>query len=178
MPFRPGLVGGHCIGVEPYYLTHKAQEVGYHPDVIRAGRRVNDSIASHVADETVKLMLRKGVSILDSRILVLGLSFKENCPDLRNTKVVDVVRGLQAYKANVDVYDPWIDVDQAQHEYGLTCLSDFPAAGAYDAIVVAVNHRQFISLGEVGIKAFARTDRTVIYDVKGIFPRHIVDGRL
>jgi UDP-N-acetyl-D-galactosamine dehydrogenase len=178
LPFKPGLVGGHCIGVDPYYLTHKAQEVGYHPEVILAGRRINDSMASHVADQTVKLMLRKGIPVLHSRVLVLGLTFKENCPDLRNTKVVEIVRGLQGYHAKVDVYDPWIDPPEALHEYWLTCLTEEPVPGTYDAIVVAVGHQQFLSLGATGIRAFGRKDMNVIYDVKGILPLDATDGRL
>lgn len=177
LPFRPGLVGGHCIGVDPYYLTHKAQEVGYHPEVILAGRRINDSMASYVADETVKLMLRKGKPVLGSRVLVLGLTFKENCPDLRNTKVVDIVKALKVYNTQVDVYDPWINVDEARHEYGLDCLSQMPQPGQYAAIVLAVGHHEFVSLGESGIKAFGELD-AVVYDVKGILPRAAVDGRL
>ena len=124
LPFRPGLVGGHCIGVDPYYLTHKAQEVGYHPEVILAGRRINDSMASHVADETIKLMLRKGFPVLNSKVLVLGLTFKENCPDVRNTKVVDIVNALRSYNTHVDVYDPWIDLAEAEHEYGFLHLKN------------------------------------------------------
>ena len=177
MPFRPGLVGGHCIGVDPYYLTHKAQEVGYHPEVILAGRRINDSMASHVADETVKLMLRKGKPVLGSRVLVLGLTFKENCPDLRNTKVVDIVTALRSYNAAVDVYDPWIDVNEAHNEYGLDCLQQPPAPGRYAAIVLAVGHREFAEWGEAAIKAFGEPD-AVIYDVKGLLPLTAVDGRL
>ena len=153
LPFRPGLVGGHCIGVDPYYLTHKAQEAGYHPEVILAGRRVNNNVATHVADQTVKLMLRKNLPVLGSRVLVLGLTFKENCPDVRNTKVVDVVRTLQGYNMQVDVYDPWISLAEAQHEYGLQCLADMPAPGnnQYAAIVLAVGHQQFVALGEAEI---------------------------
>lgn len=177
LPFRPGLVGGHCIGVDPYYLTHKAQEVGYHPEVILAGRRINDGMASHVADQTVKLMLRKGLPVLGSRVLVLGLAFKENCPDVRNTKVMDVVRTLQSYNADVDVYDPWIDVTQAQHEYGLKCLTDMPAAGQYAAIVLAVGHEQFMAWGESGIKALGQPG-AVLFDVKSILPLGAADGRL
>ena len=177
MPFRPGLVGGHCIGVDPYYLTHKAQEVGYHPEVILAGRRINDGMASHVADQTVKLMLRKGLPVLGSRVLVLGLTFKENCPDVRNTKVVDIVRTLQSYNAQVDVYDPWIDVAEAQHEYGLQCLTDMPAAGQYAAIVLAVGHEQFMAWGESGIKALGQPG-AVLFDVKSILPLGAADGRL
>ena len=177
LPFRPGLVGGHCIGVDPYYLTHKAQEVGYHPEVILAGRRINDRMGTYVADETVKLMLRKNKPVLGSKILVLGLTFKENCPDLRNTKVVDIVKALQGYNTKVDVYDPWIDVIKAQHEYGLQCLSQMPQEGQYSAVVLAVGHRQFIEMGENGIKAFGQPD-AVIYDVKSILPMGTADGRL
>jgi UDP-N-acetyl-D-glucosamine/UDP-N-acetyl-D-galactosamine dehydrogenase len=177
LPFRPGLVGGHCIGVDPYYLTHKAQEVGYHPEVILAGRRINDSMASHVADETVKLMLRKGLSVLGSKVLVLGLTFKENCPDVRNTKVVDIVKALRAYNAQVDVYDPWIDLQEAEHEYGLQCLAQAPAAGQYSAIVLAVGHQQFMTLGEAGIKAWG-VRGAVVFDVKSILPLGAADGRL
>lgn len=177
LPFRPGLVGGHCIGVDPYYLTHKAQEVGYHPEVILAGRRINDSMAAHVADETVKLMLRKNKPVLGSKVLVLGLTFKENCPDLRNTKVVDIVKALRAYNTDVDVYDPWIDVAEAQHEYGLRCLDAPPKPGTYAAIVLAVGHHEFTAMGEAGIKALGEAD-AVIYDVKSILPVSAVDGRL
>lgn len=177
LPFRPGLVGGHCIGVDPYYLTHKAQEVGYHPEVILAGRRINDSMASHVADETVKLMLRKGKPVLGSRVLVLGLTFKENCPDVRNTKVVDIVKALRGYNTEVDVYDPWIDVEEARHEYGLDCLRESPLKGRYAAVVLAVGHREFVSLGESGIKALGEPG-AVLYDVKGILPLGAADGRL
>ena len=177
LPFRPGLVGGHCIGVDPYYLTHKAQEVGYHPEVILAGRRINDSMAGHVADETVKLMLRKGLPVLGSKVLVLGLTFKENCPDVRNTKVVDIVKALQGYNTQVDVYDPWIDVAEAEHEYGLQCLQQEPAKGQYAAIVLAVGHKQFIELGEQGIKAWGQPN-AVVFDVKSILPMGTADGRL
>lgn len=177
LPFRPGLVGGHCIGVDPYYLTHKAVEVGYHPEVILSGRRINDRMASHVADETVKLMLRKGISVLGSKILVLGLTFKENCPDLRNTKVVDIVAGLNGYNAQVDIYDPWIDVEEAHQEYGLTCLAEAPKAGAYSAIVLAVGHKQFVEMEEVGIRAYGKPN-AVLFDVKGILPANAADGRL
>ena len=180
LPFRPGLVGGHCIGVDPYYLTHKAQEVGHHPEVILAGRRINDGMAAHVADQTVKLMLRKGHPVLGSKVLVLGLTFKENCPDLRNTKVVDIVSGLRGYHAQVDVYDPWIDRDEALHEYGLQCLPALPApaqGAGYDAIVLAVGHHEFVALGETGIKALGRPG-AVVYDVKSILPLGAADGRL
>jgi UDP-N-acetyl-D-glucosamine/UDP-N-acetyl-D-galactosamine dehydrogenase len=177
LPFRPGLVGGHCIGVDPYYLTHKAQEVGYHPEVILAGRRINDNMARHVADETVKLMLRKGLPVLGSKVLVLGLTFKENCPDVRNTKVVDMVRTLQGYNAFVDVYDPWISVADARDEHGLECLQSLPPTGCYAAVILAVGHKQFIELGAAGIKAFGQPG-AVVYDVKSILPLGSADARL
>jgi UDP-N-acetyl-D-galactosamine dehydrogenase len=177
LPFRPGLVGGHCIGVDPYYLMHKAQEVGYHPEVILAGRRINDGMAAQVADETVKLMLRKGMPVLNSKVLVLGLTFKENCPDLRNTKVLDIVKALQSYNTNVDVYDPWIDVKEAQHEYGLQCLKKAPTKGQYAAIILAVGHKQFVEMGQEGIKAWGQPG-AVLYDVKSILPMGASDGRL
>jgi UDP-N-acetyl-D-galactosamine dehydrogenase len=177
LPFRPGLVGGHCIGVDPFYLTHKAVEVGYHPEVILAGRRINDNMARHVADETVKLMLRKGLPVLGSKVLVLGLTFKENCPDVRNTKVVDIVRTLRGYNTQVDVYDPWIDVAEAKHEYGLECLDQPPAPGQYQAIVLAVGHREFVELGVDGIKAWGQPG-AVVFDVKSILPYGSADGRL
>ena len=177
LPFRPGLVGGHCIGVDPYYLTHKAQEVGYHPEVILAGRRINDSMAGHVADETVKLMLKKNIPVLGSRVLVLGLTFKENCPDVRNTKVVDIVKTLRGYNTEVDVYDPWINLDEAMHEYGLACLKDAPKPGTYAAVIIAVGHREFLALGAAGIQALG-VPGAVIFDVKGLLPFGAADGRL
>jgi UDP-N-acetyl-D-galactosamine dehydrogenase len=177
LPFRPGLVGGHCIGVDPYYLTHKAQEVGYHPEVILAGRRINDGMARHVADETIKLMLRKNLPVLGSKVLVLGLTFKENCPDVRNTKVVDIVNALRGYNTQVDVYDPWIDIQEAQNEYGLQCLETAPSPGQYAAIILAVGHHQFLKLGESGLKAFGQPG-AVLFDVKSILPLGAADGRL
>jgi len=177
LPFRPGLVGGHCIGVDPYYLTHKAQEIGYHPEVILAGRRINDGMASHVAERVVKLMLKNNIPVLGSRVLVLGLTFKENCPDVRNTKVADMIASLKAYNALVDVYDPWADVAEVNHEYGLNCLVDMPAPGQYAAIVLAVGHRQFVALGERGIKALGQPN-AVLFDVKGVLPLGASDGRL
>jgi UDP-N-acetyl-D-galactosamine dehydrogenase len=171
-------VGGHCIGVDPYYLTHKAQEVGYHPEVILAGRRINDRMAGYVADEIVKLMLRKGLPVLGSKVLMLGLTFKENCPDVRNTKVVDIVKALRCYNLDVDVYDPWIDLNTAQQEYDfLKCLDKAPETGAYSAIVLAVAHHQFVELGSLGIKAWGIPD-AVIFDVKSILPLGVADGRL
>ena len=177
LPFRPGLVGGHCIGVDPYYLTHKAVEVGYHPEVILAGRRINDNMASHVADEVIKLMLRKNLPVLGSKVLVLGLTFKENCPDVRNTKVVDIVSTLQGYNTHVDVFDPWINLVEAEQEYGMQCLAELPVKGGYAAIVLAVGHHQFVRLGEVGIKALGLPG-AVLFDVKGLLPLGAADGRL
>ena len=176
LPFRPGLVGGHCIGVDPYYLTHKAQEVGHHPDVILAGRRTNDAMGGYVADQVIKLMLNKRINPIGARILVLGLAFKENCPDLRNTRVVDIIHALRGYNANVDIHDPWVNGDEARHEYGLELVGT-PGAAAYDAIVIAVGHDQFRALGEGGIRAFGKPG-AVVYDVKYVLPRDAVDGRL
>ena len=176
MPFRPGLVGGHCISVDPYYLTHKAQEIGYHPDVILAGRRINDGMGGYIADQVVRLMARKGINPVGARVLVMGLAFKENCPDLRNTRVIDIVSELLQYQAAVDVHDPWVDAAEAEHEYGLRLVAE-PDAGAYDAIVVAVGHRQFIAMGGAGVRAFGKPG-AVVYDVKCVLPRDAVDGRL
>ena len=176
LPFRPGLVGGHCIGVDPYYLTHKAQELGYHPEVILAGRRINDGMGSFVATQVLRLMAQRGISIVGARILVLGLAFKENCPDLRNTRVVDIVRELQDYHAQVDVHDPWVDAAEARHEYGLDPVAE-PPAGGYDAIIIAVGHRQFAELGATGLRAFGKPN-AVLYDVKYVLPLEAVDGRL
>ena len=176
LPFRPGLVGGHCIGVDPYYLTHKAQEIGYHPEVILAGRRINDSMGAYVAEQVFKLMNKAHLRVCDSRILVLGLAFKENCPDLRNTRVVDVINELQSYNVNVDVYDPWIDTAEAEREYGLAPLEQ-PEEGVYDAVVLAVAHDQFRELGAKGLRAFGK-ENCVLYDVKHVLPADAVDGRL
>jgi UDP-N-acetyl-D-galactosamine dehydrogenase len=176
LPFRPGLVGGHCISVDPYYLTHKAQEVGHHPDVILAGRRTNDSMGPYIASEAVRLMVRKGINPVRARILMLGLAFKENCPDLRNTRVVDIVHALQSYKVEVDIHDPWVDAAEAEHEYALTPIAE-PKQGDYDAIIVAVGHHQFVKLGGDGIRAFGKPT-SVVYDVKYVLPRDAVDGRL
>jgi len=176
LPFRPGLVGGHCIGVDPYYLTHKAQEIGYHPEVILAGRRINDSMGAYVAEQVFKLMNRAHLQVSDSRVLVLGLAFKENCPDLRNTRVIDVIEALQGYNMSVDVYDPWVDADEAEREYGIHPVGE-PQHGSYDTIVLAVAHDRFRELGEAGIRAFGK-DKSVVYDVKHILPIEAVDGRL
>ena len=176
LPFRPGLVGGHCISVDPYYLTHKAQEIGYHPEVILAGRRINDAMGTYVAERVVKLMLRKRLHVMDANVLVLGFAFKENCPDLRNTRVIDVVRALESYHAKVDVYDPWVDVLEAQHEYGITPIAE-PLAGHYDAIIIAVAHDEFKALGLANVQRLGRPG-CVIFDVKHILPTGTVDGRL
>ena len=176
LPFKPGLVGGHCIGVDPYYLTHKAQQIGYHPDVILAGRRINDGMGPHVAQCTVKEMTKRGLPTAGARILVLGLAFKENCPDLRNTRVVDILAELGSYHAQVEVHDPWVDAHLAQEEYGLA-MTDAPAEGAYDAVILAVAHREFVALGVEGIRRFGKPN-AVLFDVKGVLPREAVDGRL
>ncbi|MEP9389172.1 nucleotide sugar dehydrogenase [Mesorhizobium sp. KR9-304] len=177
LPFRPGLVGGHCIGVDPYYLTHKAQEAGYHPEVILAGRRINDGMGRYVADQVARLMMRRGFPVVGSRILVMGLAFKENCPDMRNSKAIDIVRELKQFNASVDVWDPWVSAETCKNEIGLDCLSDQPLQGAYDAVVVAVGHREFIEAGAVGVRALGK-DAAVLYDVKGIFGKDETDGRL
>jgi UDP-N-acetyl-D-galactosamine dehydrogenase len=176
LPFRPGLVGGHCIGVDPYYLTHKAQEVGHHPDVILAGRRTNDGMGPYVASEVIRLMVRKGINPVRARVLVLGLAFKENCPDLRNTRVVDIVHALRSYNAEVDIHDPWINAEECQHEYALLPI-ETPNQGDYDAVIIAVGHRQFAALGADGIRAFGKPS-SIVYDVKYVLPRDAVDGRL
>ena len=176
LPFRPGLVGGHCIGVDPYYLTYKAEQLGYHPQMILAGRRINDNMSLYVASQIIKLMLAKGMRPMDSRVLVLGLAFKENCPDARNTKVVDIVNELVSYGATVDVHDPWIDATEAKTEYDLDLVAE-PQKGAYDAIIVAVAHDVFREMGEKGIKAFGKKT-SVLYDVKYVLPADAVDDRL
>jgi UDP-N-acetyl-D-galactosamine dehydrogenase len=176
LPFRPGLVGGHCIGVDPYYLTHKAQEIGYHPEMILAGRRINDNMGTYVATEILKLMTDKKIHAKGARVLVMGLTFKENCPDLRNSKVVDVVRELEKFGAKVDVHDPWVARAEARHEYGITPVRTLRPR-QYDAIVVAVAHREFRELGVARLRRFAKT-RHVLYDIKHVFSRAEVDGRL
>ena len=177
LPFRPGLVGGHCISVDPYYLTHKAQEVGYHPQLILAGRRTNDNMGGYVAGQVIKLMVRKQINPVGARVLILGLAFKENCPDLRNTRVVDIVRALQGYNVQVDVFDPWVDAEEARHEYALTPIKS-PQQGNYDAVIVAVGHEQFKQLGGEGVRAFCKFNGSVVFDVKYVLPREAVDGRL
>lgn len=169
LPFRPGLVGGHCIGVDPYYLTFKAEELGYHPEVILAGRRINDQMGSHVADRLVKLMTQARINVVDSKVLVLGLTFKENCPDIRNTRVVDVIRALQRYNVSVDVHDPWVTPSEALRAYELELVDEVPTQ-AYDAIVVAVAHEEFRQLGGCGVRQFAKPAH-VIFDLKNVLPR-------
>ncbi|WP_291227752.1 nucleotide sugar dehydrogenase [Dokdonella sp.] len=176
LPFKPGLVGGHCIGVDPYYLTHKAQQIGYHPEVILSGRRINDGMGEHVAQRVIKLMVQRRMPIAGARILVLGLAFKENCPDLRNTRVTDVIAELASYRTQVEVHDPWVDAAQARAEYGIE-LIDAPVPGRYDAIVLAVAHRQFLELGAEGIRALGKPG-CVLFDVKQALPRAAVDDRL
>ena len=177
LPFKPGLVGGHCIGVDPYYLTHCAQEIGYHPEVILAGRRINDGMGAHVADRVTRLMMKKGFPVVGSRILVMGLAFKENCPDLRNSKVVDVINELKDYNAAVDILDPWVDGEEARNEFGLELMKGEPGEGSYDAIVMAVGHRQFTEMGAARIRTFGKNG-AVFFDVKGVFDKSQSDGRL
>jgi len=176
LPFRPGLVGGHCIGVDPYYLTHKAQEVGYHPEVILGGRRINDAMGRYVAEQVVKLMLLRKIQVFDSRVLVLGLAFKENCPDLRNSRAIDVIRELQKYHVHVDVNDPWVDPQEAKKEYGID-LTDEPAQGHYDAVVITVGHGRYGEAGEAVLRGYCNPDG-ILYDVKYLLPADAVDGRL
>jgi UDP-N-acetyl-D-galactosamine dehydrogenase len=174
--FRPGLVGGHCISVDPYYLTHKAQEIGYYPQVILSGRKINDGMGAYVAEQVVKMLTRRRIHVVGSNILILGLAFKENCPDLRNTRVVDIVAELDSYHANVEIHDPWVDSDDALREYGIK-LIDSPQNNHYDAIILAVAHNQFISLGHEAIRKFG-TKESVLYDIKSILPKDSVDARL
>ena len=176
LPFRPGLVGGHCIGVDPYYLTHKAQAIGYHPEMILAGRRINDNMGIYVAQQVAQLMIQRRIQVKDSRILVLGLTFKENCPDVRNTKIVDVVHELEKYGAKIDVFDPWADPDEAEHEYGLRPVKRLKP-GTYDALVMGVAHQEFRKMGIAKIREFAKKDH-VLYDIKYVFRADEVDGRL
>jgi UDP-N-acetyl-D-glucosamine/UDP-N-acetyl-D-galactosamine dehydrogenase len=177
LPFKPGLVGGHCIGVDPYYLIQKAQSVGYFPDILLACRRINDAMGRHVAAEVVKLMIHKGHAVAKARVLVLGFTFKENCPDVRNTRVIDLVHELQEFGIQVEVYDPHADSAVAYHEYGVNLLGSIPGPGLYDALVVAVAHDQFKELGINGLRRLAN-GRALIYDIKGLFGKDEVDGRL
>ena len=176
LPFRPGLVGGHCIGVDPYYLTYKAEQLGFHPQMILAGRRINDSMPEYVASRVIKNMIAAGIQPLGSRILVMGLTFKENCPDLRNTKVVDVEKELRSYGATVDIHDPWASPEEAMEEYGLALVAS-PSTGTYDAVVVAVAHQQFKELGEEGLRAFGSAG-AILYDIKYLLHEGASNDRL
>lgn len=173
LPFKPGLVGGHCIGVDPYYLVQKAEELGYHPGIILAGRRMNDGMGEYVASQVIKLMISRDIKIKNAEVLVLGITFKENCPDVRNTKVVDVVHSLQEYGAKVTVYDPWANVEEVKKEYGLESTQELPNE-KYDAIVLTVAHEEYKELDIVSLKK----KESVVYDVKGIIPKEIVDKSL
>jgi UDP-N-acetyl-D-galactosamine dehydrogenase len=173
LPFKPGLVGGHCIGVDPYYLAQKAQELGYHPEIILAGRRMNDGMGAYVAKEVVKLMIQKGIAIKDAKVLMLGITFKENCPDVRNTKIVDVVAALQDYGLVVDIYDPWASAEEVKHEYNLN-LSSKPIEGVYDGIILGVAHEEFKTLDLNSLKSSI----AVVYDVKGVLKNEQIDQRL
>jgi len=176
LPFRPGLVGGHCIGVDPYYLTHKAQSIGYHPEIILAGRRLNDGMGAYVVSQLVKAMLKRRIHVDGARVLVMGLAFKENCPDLRNTRVVDIVNELAEYNIQVDVYDPWVAVDEAQHEYGITPITE-PAVNVYDGIVLAVAHNEFRALGADNIRQYGKS-KHILYDLKYLLSAEEADQRL
>ena len=176
LPFRPGLVGGHCIGVDPYYLTHKAQAIGHNPEIILAGRRLNDSMGEYVVTQLVKTMIKKRIQIEGAKVLVLGLSFKENCPDVRNTKVIDIVHELQKYNVEIDVHDPWIDANEARREYSITPIPQ-PLSKQYDGIIIAVAHEQFIKMGIEKIRALGK-DNHVIYDLKYLFTKEDTDIRL
>ncbi|WP_104483744.1 Vi polysaccharide biosynthesis UDP-N-acetylglucosamine C-6 dehydrogenase TviB [Acinetobacter indicus] len=176
LPFRPGLVGGHCIGVDPYYLTHKAQSIGYHPEIILAGRRLNDGMGAYVVTQLVKAMIKKKIQVEGARVLVLGLSFKENCPDIRNTKIIDIVNELQEYNIQADVYDPWVDTQEAQHEYGITPITSLEQ-GRYDAVILAVAHEQFKAMGATDIRALAKPEH-ILYDLKYVLEQSESDLRL
>jgi UDP-N-acetyl-D-galactosamine dehydrogenase len=176
LPFRPGLVGGHCIGVDPYYLTHKAQSIGYHPEVIIAGRRLNDSMGRYVASQLVKAMIKRRIQVDGSRVLVMGLAFKENCPDIRNTRVVDIIAELREFRCDVDVYDPWVSEADAKHEYGIT-LTEMPQQQTYDAVIVAVSHREFKNMGAKAIRNLGKST-SVLYDLKYVLAQSESDLRL
>ncbi|MFC6053518.1 Vi polysaccharide biosynthesis protein VipA/TviB [Acinetobacter sp. Ac_877] len=176
LPFRPGLVGGHCIGVDPYYLTYKAQAIGYHPEIILAGRRLNDAMGAYVVTQLVKSMIKKKIQVEGAKVLVLGLSFKENCPDIRNTKIIDIVKELQEYHIDVNIYDPWVDADEAEHEYGIRTTQELQN-GVYDAVILAVAHEQFVALGAEKIRALGKENH-VLYDLKYVLPQTESDIRL
>lgn len=176
LPFRPGLVGGHCIGVDPYYLTHKAQAIGHNPEIILAGRRLNDSMGEYVVTQLVKTMIKKRIQVEGAKVLVLGLSFKENCPDVRNTKVIDIIHELQAYNIEIDVHDPWIDANEARREYSITPIAQL-VTHQYDGIILAVAHEQFVAMGVESIRALGK-DNHVLYDLKYLFTKEDADIRL
>jgi UDP-N-acetyl-D-glucosamine/UDP-N-acetyl-D-galactosamine dehydrogenase len=176
LPFRPGLVGGHCIGVDPYYLTYKAQAIGYHPEIILAGRRLNDAMGIYVVTQLVKSMVKKRIQVEGAKVLVLGLSFKENCPDIRNTKIIDIVKELQEYHIDVDIYDPWVDANEAEHEYGIRTTENL-ANGVYDAVILAVAHQQFVTMGAEQIRALGKENH-VLYDLKYVLDQTESDIRL
>lgn len=176
LPFRPGLVGGHCIGVDPYYLTHKAQELSYYPEVILAGRRLNDDMGRHIAGQVIKLMMHHKIQVSGASVLVMGLAFKENCPDLRNSRVIDIIRELERYNILVDAHDPWVDTDNAKSEYDIDLVAE-PEQGAYDAVILAVAHDVFAETGVDRLRAFCKPDG-ILYDVKYLLPAEAVDGRL
>jgi UDP-N-acetyl-D-galactosamine dehydrogenase len=172
LKFKPGLVGGHCIGVDPYYLAQKAQEVGYHPEIILAGRRLNDSMGKYVAQETIKWMMRKDLKVINGKVMILGFTFKEDCPDVRNTRVIDIYQELKSFDMDVDVYDPWADAKEVQHEYNIDITNDLPVLDDYSAIILAVAHQEFKQIH------LAKSEKQVIFDIKGILPKEIVDARL
>lgn len=176
MPFKPGLVGGHCIGVDPYYLTFKAESVGYHPEIILAGRRLNDRMGSYIAGQMIKAMIKRGIATHNARILIMGLSFKENCPDLRNTKIIDIFTALKEYGISVDVFDPWSDPLEAEAKYGLI-LAELPRQKEYDGIIIAVSHQEFRQMGSINIRAFGKPNH-ILYDLKHIFKKSESDLRL
>jgi UDP-N-acetyl-D-galactosamine dehydrogenase len=176
LPFRPGLVGGHCIGIDPYYLTHKAQAIGYHPEIILAGRRLNDSMGTHVVSQLIKAMTKKRIQVDGAKVLVMGLTFKENCPDVRNTRVIDIVTELEDYNCAVDVYDPWVASEEVESEHGIMPIAE-PSAGSYDAIILAVAHRQFRDMGYEAIRTLGKRS-VIIYDLKYVLSVHESDIRL
>lgn len=175
LPFRPGLVGGHCIGVDPYYLTHKAQEIGYNPEIILSGRRINDGMGPYVSESVIKLMTQKKIHVVDSKILILGFTFKENCPDIRNTRVIDIVEEFNSYHANVDIYDPWLNLDEARSQYEASFITEINSK--YDAIILAVNHDEFKTMGADKIHELGK-DNHILFDVKNALEKDQVDGRL
>jgi UDP-N-acetyl-D-galactosamine dehydrogenase len=176
LPFRPGLVGGHCIGVDPYYLTHKAQAIGYNPEVILSGRRINDSMGAYVVSQLIKLMLKKRIHVQDAKVLIMGLTFKENCPDIRNTRIVDIVEELKTYGVSVDVYDPWVNSNEAFEEYAIRPINQ-PGLGKYDAMILAVAHQEFKEMPIQEIRALGKA-QSIIYDLKYLFPADQTDARL